>query len=195
MSSTLNILQARKALRGSSPLVAASSLRDWLGLESDERVNLHAAFARLGVQFEVAPELEAAGHASLLDGIAKIQLRDSGHKGRNRFTAAHELGHLLMHELPEDGAWRDRDPAVMYDQFSPTTDRLTRRMETEANQFASALLMPLEGVLKWARANGFDNNRLAQHFGVSPTAMGIALAQATGTPYSVKFVGPSGLHR
>ena len=64
------------------------------------------------------------------------------HRGRRRFTIAHELGHFLMthHEPPKNGQFlcsREdmlRGPADARDSYS--------RMEAEANSFAGSLLMP-----------------------------------------------------
>lgn len=71
---------------------------------------------------------------------------------RSRFDACHELGHVILHR---DG------------------DHTGREAETEANQFASAFLMPAEAV----RATGIRNpglreiDRLRIRFGVSMPAM------------------------
>lgn len=51
-----------------------------------------------------------------------IFLNDSIPADRERFTLAHELGHLVMHKYP------------------------TEKMETEANSFAAAFLMPAEDI-------------------------------------------------
>lgn len=73
---------------------------------------------------------------------------------RDRFTVAHEIGHLVLH----------------YDDAHGTTSfyRYGRsRQESEANAFAAALLMPaghFEQV--YARHNG-DLAELAEHFAVS----------------------------
>lgn len=56
---------------------------------------------------------------------------------RFRFTAAHELGHVLLH-------------ARLGDEFreSPDRDYVERRIEREADRFAAAFLMPLSIVCK-----------------------------------------------
>ncbi|MDH5753445.1 MAG: ImmA/IrrE family metallo-endopeptidase, partial [Deltaproteobacteria bacterium] len=56
---------------------------------------------------------------------------------RRRFTLAHELGHLVMHRFP-------------------TTD-----METEANTFASSLLMPRANIRKYFEGKKVDLRLLA----------------------------------
>lgn len=89
--------------------------------------------------------------------------------GRRRFSAAHELGHYVMHFLPlldgrdvssdslvlEEGlAYADEDkatnelpsgqPTLTHGEVpeSPTPISDVQRMEREANQFAAELLMP-----------------------------------------------------
>lgn len=87
---------------------------------------------------------------------------------RDRFTIAHELGHYFLHyRLAKlDGPKRFRRGA-------------RNRAETEANVFASALLMPAaEFTRAWRRANG-DEWRVALHFEVSPAAASVR-AQVLG---------------
>ena len=65
-----------------------------------------------------------------------IVLNEEQPADRLRFTLAHELGHLVMHHFPN------------------------AEMETEANEFASALLMPRNDVLVALRGR-LDLRRLA----------------------------------
>nr|WP_194305898.1 ImmA/IrrE family metallo-endopeptidase [Dietzia sp. B19] len=78
---------------------------------------------------------------------------------RDRFTIAHELGHYFLHyRLPELNDERG------YGRGS------RNRAETEANVFASALLMPsAEFAEKW---NSLEKDEwlVANHFDVSPAA-------------------------
>ena len=55
---------------------------------------------------------------------------------RRRFTAAHELGHALMHQLHMERYLPD-DQDTLQDHEDPTIG-----IEKEANQFAAELLMP-----------------------------------------------------
>jgi Zn-dependent peptidase ImmA (M78 family) len=50
-----------------------------------------------------------------------------------RFTAAHELGHWLLH--PDQVMFRDRSPSTYKNEFRPAVER-------EADQFAAVFLMP-----------------------------------------------------
>ena len=78
---------------------------------------------------------------------------------RDRFTVAHEIGHYFLHyRLPKiDGA--------------RTFGRGERnRAETQANVFASSLLMPTEHFTSAFVAHAGDIWRLAAQFDVSPRA-------------------------
>lgn len=78
---------------------------------------------------------------------------------RDRFTIAHELGHYLLHYiLPKESG-------------AKTFGRGERnRTETEANVFASALLMPKDAFREvWEKLDG-DEWAVARHFEVSPAA-------------------------
>ena len=95
---------------------------------------------------------------------------------RQRFSIAHELGHLALHE-----------PAFQIDQHAFVSFRNSKSSgasdprEIEANQFAAALLMP-EALLTACVEQLGENpdvedsiRRLAQRFDVSTQAMSIRL--------------------
>jgi Zn-dependent peptidase ImmA (M78 family) len=100
---------------------------------------------------------------------------------RQRFTVAHELGHLLMHE----GRPLTVDQAVLrIDLRNEVSSMATDLQEIEANTFAATLLMPDEIVSDYAtilmRSNGEINRddliaNLARTFDVSIEAMGYRL--------------------
>lgn len=98
------------------------------------------------------------------DGRATIFVRRGDVPWRQRFTIAHELGHLLLHE-----GVQHRD-----DTFRGTPQ------ESEANDFAANLLMPLWMLESAARRQGSDAARLARIFGVSEQAMDIRLGRLVG---------------
>jgi hypothetical protein len=71
---------------------------------------------------------------------------------RRRFTAAHELGHYLLHFLPRLQAARDVETYLLQDDSGDTVREEERstsdkalslpEMERQANRFAAELLMP-----------------------------------------------------
>jgi Zn-dependent peptidase ImmA (M78 family) len=113
-------------------------------------------------------------------GPAVIAVNSRNAPTRQRFTIAHEIAHLLLHEptlqvdRPISGRFRDERSALAVD-----------RDEIEANQFAAALLMPREWVLTDAdrlmsqRPTLSDEavvEELAERYAVSRQAMEFRLA-------------------
>ena len=101
---------------------------------------------------------------------------------RQRFTIAHELGHLLLHgyDTPHaDRSFKFRDTR---------SSEGTAIDEIQANQFAAELLMPRTVLVREVGSRTFDHavdddpafellvNRLAKKFGVSKQAMTIRLS-------------------
>ncbi|MBF4459413.1 ImmA/IrrE family metallo-endopeptidase [Pseudoclavibacter sp. VKM Ac-2867] len=82
---------------------------------------------------------------------------------RQRFTIAHELGHLVAHRQ-EAG-----DDAVSYVDFRNST---SNPVEYHANEFAGALLMPEEHFTNLVRA-GKSDAELARLFKVSSRAVAV----------------------
>jgi Zn-dependent peptidase ImmA (M78 family) len=99
---------------------------------------------------------------------------------RQRFTIAHELGHLLLHE----GRPLITDYSVLVSKRDDTSSTGTDKEEIEANGFAAAILMPRDLVvtelskeLDLGEASSRDEliARLARIFNVSTEAMGYRL--------------------
>lgn len=72
-----------------------------------------------------------------------------------RFAICHQLGHLFLHQR---GQW---------DYTVPEHSR----EERAANDFAAALLVPMQYCYPEIRKNGMDVDKLASKFGVSRTVM------------------------
>lgn len=90
---------------------------------------------------------------------------------RRRFTVAHELGHWLLHRgLEEYLAHRSEDDL-------PRLKEVRRAMETQADEFAANLLIPLRLLRRTLRQVDATNTSgvlaLSREFDVSRTAMGI----------------------
>lgn len=113
---------------------------------------------------EIAPEQEFDGLAVSADEVKLIMLTAGAVPARQRFTLAHELGHLLAGD----------DQGIHLDEniFDPAQRR--DPSEQRANAFASAFLMP-ESVLRDAvEAGGFGAAAfatLACELLVSPSAL------------------------
>jgi Zn-dependent peptidase ImmA (M78 family) len=78
---------------------------------------------------------------------------------RDRFTKAHELGHYFLHYL-----YPKHDKPMQFGRGARD------RAETEANVFASALLMPADKFREAFEELAGDNWKLGARFDVSPQA-------------------------
>lgn len=113
------------------------------------------------------------------DGTAVIGVNALESETRQRFTIAHEIGHLVLHDaelhVDEDFGVRFRDAR---------SGQAVDAAEIEANQFASHLLMPAAFLRKDVRAHAvvdLDDSetieQLARKYGVSVQAMTFRLAK------------------
>lgn len=135
-------------------------------------VEVEAVAKHLGAEL-VFDELEDDVSGFLLKehGTSTIAVNKLHHPNRQRFTLAHECGHLFLHADKGDRLWLDR--ALFFrDASSSSGDQLA---EIQANQFAAGLLMPedlvLDAVGKDHTISEFDIVRLAMRFEVSERAM------------------------
>lgn len=105
-----------------------------------------------------------------------IGVNSRHHRNRQRFTIAHEIGHLELHRgTLVNRVHIDRTfPVLMRDASSATGTRL---MEIQANSYAAELLMPSFLLLEMLKEKGIDIddeeplNRWSRKFGVSRQAL------------------------
>ncbi|WP_308101716.1 ImmA/IrrE family metallo-endopeptidase [Streptomyces sp. S07_1.15] len=108
-----------------------------------------------------------------------VGVNDAHSAHRQRFTIAHELGHLLLHP----GREVVLDRPVRVNLRDKTSSMATDREEIEANAFAASLLMPAElmrSELQRLPATVRQDPdlcaaRLADIFAVSTSAMGFRM--------------------
>jgi Zn-dependent peptidase ImmA (M78 family) len=132
----------------------------------------------LGAQVRFSPlDDEISGMIHVRDRKPIIGINSLHHPNRQRFTIAHELGHLVLHRsLVTSHVHVDKDfPVLMRDsKASSGSDKI----EIEANQFAAELLMPRSLLKEMLADKTFDVDdeklieTLAQRFKVSKQAMG-----------------------
>jgi Zn-dependent peptidase ImmA (M78 family) len=139
-------------------------------------VNVGAVVEHLGanVVFDDLDD-DVSGFLLREKGTSTIAINKQHHPNRQRFTLAHECGHLFLHADKGDRLWIDK--ALFFrDGSSSTGDQFA---EIEANQFAAGLLMPEElitGTLGGERPiSETDIIRLAMRFEVSERAMTVRL--------------------
>jgi Zn-dependent peptidase ImmA (M78 family) len=116
---------------------------------------------------------------TLRDGkriIIGINTRTS--RKRQRFSIAHEIGHVIMHPLNPLIV----DHSVRMDWRDGVSSLGTNRQEIEANAFAAALLMPQDMVINSVKKHASEStsrddliSELAHIFDVSTEAMGFRL--------------------
>ena len=115
---------------------------------------------------------------------AIIGVNGRHHKNRQRFTIAHELAHLLLHEGERVHIDRDHR-GYQIDLRSEESSKGTNESEIEANLFAAELLMPKqfleEDLRKLGPVDLLDLNEaalasLATKYKVSPQALTFRLA-------------------
>lgn len=87
--------------------------------------------------------------------------------GRQRFTAAHEIGHFILH--------RDRIGEGLHENYLLRSDALSNRQEVEANKFAADLIMPRPLIDKLMEEGITSVRGLANALKVSEVAMAIRL--------------------
>lgn len=90
---------------------------------------------------------------------------------RQRFTAAHELGHFVLH--------KDYIGDKVEDNYLLRSEGMSNRQEIEANKFAADLLMPMSLIQAEMSDGNTAIGTLAEKFGVSKTAMSIRLGLPT----------------
>jgi Zn-dependent peptidase ImmA (M78 family) len=127
------------------------------------------------VRIQYAPlDGDLSGMVSVQDGVPIIGVNSLHHPNRQRFTLAHELGHLCLHRPVLEGSVHVDRQILNRDALTETG---TDEQEIEANAFASELLMP-EALLKaalGARNIAFEDDEmiasLTKKFRVSDAAM------------------------
>lgn len=134
------------------------------------------------IVLQYAPlEEDLSGMAYIKDGVGIIGINALHHPNRQRFSAAHELAHHVLHaEEIKKAVHVDKGFRVLFrdDVSSQGIDPL----EVDANAFASELLMPHDLLKIALGASGLDIEddqgveALARRFKVSTAAMRFRLA-------------------
>lgn len=142
------------------------------GFSQSEAVNVKSLLRKLNILTVYRPMSDCAFGLSLKSpkGFRFILVNSNTSRGRQHFTIAHELFHLFYDDNP-------RPHMCSKDG--------TSRTERNADRFASALLMPEEGIIGMLTDEEYANKkitlaqvlRLEQYFGVSRSTMLIRLKE------------------
>lgn len=142
-------------------------------------INVFRLIKKMGVLLVEKEFGSSLSGAAMVDGDRRIvSVNKAEPEKRRRFTAAHELGHLLLHS--DQSLNVDLKPVAYLRNQVSSSGREWR--EIEANYFASSLLMPRTLLTKEMELLGKKHedeeeliNALATKFNVSPQAMAIRL--------------------
>jgi Zn-dependent peptidase ImmA (M78 family) len=150
-------------------------------------VNVERIAEQLGVEVVLLPTDEDLSGYLLRDlekRKAIIGVNSSHHKNRQRFTIAHELAHLLLHDGERVHIDREHR-GYQIDLRSEESSKGTNENEIEANLFAAELLMPVRfleadlrklGPVDLLDLNEAELSSLAAKYEVSPQALTFRLA-------------------
>lgn len=154
------------------PTRLAQKFRLENGLSMSEAVNVKSLIRKLNILTVYRPMSDYAYGLSLKSpkGHRFILVNSNSSRGRQHFTIAHELYHLYYDENPH--------PHICGKDG-------TSRTERNADRFASALLMPEEGIIGMLTDEEYAEKkisiakilRLEQYFGVSRSTMLIRLKE------------------
>ena len=83
-------------------------------------------------------------------------------EGRLNFTIAHELGHFVYHKPIYEAVGKDL--LLLHNELDPTYEKPRNDIETQANMFASAILMPKDVLIqKWNELDKMHFQEKAQY--------------------------------
>jgi Zn-dependent peptidase ImmA (M78 family) len=102
-------------------------------------VDIERVAGQLGATVRFGPyEGELAGMLIRSGGRPVIAVNSAHHRNRQRFTIAHECGHLILHS--DRDVFVDRSFSIL--RRDENSSKAENYMEVEANQFAAEILMP-----------------------------------------------------
>ena len=139
-------------------------------------INIFGVLQDVGLRLEFRPESEnISGWIEPLNGDGYLVVINERHSAtRQRFTAAHELGHYIYHRdllgrgVGDTRAYRSAGTPL------PNT-AITIQHERQANTFAANVLMPYAQIARFKGQGVTDPRELAKLFLVSEEAMRIRL--------------------
>lgn len=129
--------------------------------------SLRAFVERLGgtLAYETDASFDASGSILMKPDRFKIGLPHHTGPLRDRFTIAHELGHLFLHYF--GFGYHENEVTMVAQRYG------SGQIETEANWFAAAFLMPAQLFREtWRRHNG-NSHLVAEYFRVSEAAASV----------------------
>jgi Zn-dependent peptidase ImmA (M78 family) len=137
-----------------------------------------------GIKIRYEPlDDELSGMCFYKDGVPVVGVNARHAPNRQRFTIAHELGHIIMHDdILQQGAHVDKTITML--RRDPDSAQGVVEIEIQANQFAAAILMPDFLIQKYMEENNLNYgllqdedviDEMAKAFKVSSTALAIRM--------------------
>jgi Zn-dependent peptidase ImmA (M78 family) len=168
-----------------SPQEEAKMLLEQLNI-TQPPVPVEKIARHLGAKIRFSPfDGDISGMIYIKDGIPIIGVNSLHPPNRQRFTLAHECGHLVLHrDLITQEVHIDKKFAVLRRDDKSATGK--EKIEIDANRFAAELTMPHAFLLRALGNDVIDIddsdlvNRLAQEFKVSADAMKIRMTNLFG---------------
>lgn len=137
-------------------------------------VPIEAIIAEIGLPLVYEPlDDNVSGYIERANGSYKIVVNSNHARTRQRFTAAHELGHYIFHRdllgegVGDNRAYRTEGTRLVNANIRPVHER-------QANSFAANVLMPRH---RLANVGTLSTATLAQMFEASPESMRIRLGR------------------
>ncbi|WP_226549159.1 ImmA/IrrE family metallo-endopeptidase [Celeribacter naphthalenivorans] len=149
-------------------------LKDFMSRAGD---SLEKLIERLGVRFVRDTDLgEKSGQIEFDGKQYTISVNALENRGRQRFTAAHEIAHYVLHrDLLRKKGVLNRHTDTLFDEPSLNeVEPFTKQHEIQANKYAARLLMPAPLVREMV-SDGKNISEMAEAFRVSKPAMEIRL--------------------
>jgi Zn-dependent peptidase ImmA (M78 family) len=140
----------------------------------------------LGAQIRFSPlDDEISGMVYIKDGAPIIGVNSLHHPNRQRFTIAHECGHLRLHrDLISKEVHVDKKFEVLRRDHRSAAG--TNPIEVQANQFAADLMMPRDFLLEALGDEIIDIDeaelvgKIARQFRMSPEAIRVRISNLFG---------------
>lgn len=140
------------------------ALQAWRDLAvSKIPVILNDIVTELNIRCKADETLKVEGVTYMRDGITLIMYNPKYSKTRQRFTVAHELGHIILEHITPEGIQR-----------IPHSNKIH---EQEAQAFANSLLIPAPDLKQFMKPETRTLGDVMQRYDVSKDAAIIALNQ------------------
>lgn len=163
--------------RSAANLIQQAAISTW-------PVSLDKVASHLGISVRKVPMIDdLSGMCFYKNGIPIVVVNANQYNSRQRFSIAHEIGHVVLHQTElRRNAFVDKNITVLHRDKKASSGKI--QVEVEANHFAAALLMPRQMIYRYMeeyrlryglRDDEKEIQKMAQAFEVSTTALAIRL--------------------